>query len=268
MQPLRLAKRIPLLLFLRADSIENHKLYNRSKWLLALEHIIEGLALSGVRLYGVSNSLTEKVVARHHILTPFFARTLRNDISPAKIVEKKNEKISLPLRLGCVGILEPRKNQRFLLEIMKYVSKNQAELFIYGSGPDEISLKVLAEQEKLTDRVHFMGWVDTLDIWMKIDILLMPSFHEGAPNAVLEALASGIPVLASDIPEHREILPECCLLPLGHLEPWRNMIIQDRHSLSNKLSNIELCQRAGADSLYFDWDLLVSKAIINSVSID
>jgi glycosyltransferase involved in cell wall biosynthesis len=262
LQPLHIVKRIPLTLFLRADTLENHKLNKRSRWLRTLEHIIEGLALFHVRLYGVSSSLTEKVVDRHHFFRPLHARTLKNDIQPAKIAVVKTENISLPLRLGCVGVLEPRKNQRFLLELMKSINKDQAILFIYGSGPDESTLKNMAEQENLTDRVHFMGWVETTDIWINIDILLMPSLHEGAPNAVLEALASGIPVLASDIPEHREILPECSLFSINHLESWINMINQDKYNLLEKLSDIKLSQSVGAENLNFDWDQIVSETIL------
>ena len=57
MQPLRIMKQIPSVLFLRADSIKNHELKQRPQWLLKLELYFEGLAIANIRLYGVSDSL-------------------------------------------------------------------------------------------------------------------------------------------------------------------------------------------------------------------
>ena len=255
LQPLRYLKRIPLTLFLRADAIENHKLNNRSRWLLVLEMIIEGLALQGVRLYGVSNTLTNKVVHRHRFLRPLHARTLKNDISQVKIAVVKNETISLPLKLGCVGVLEPRKNQRFLLKLMKSVNKYQAELFIYGVGPNEYLLKEMVEQESShLDGVYFMGWVPTENIWPEINLLLMPSFHEGAPNSVLEALGHAVPVLASDIPEHAEILTENHLIPLGDSLEWERRMKKIINNPDKLLQDLLNEQKALSEHFVFDWE--------------
>src|SRR5262245_873557 len=61
LQPLRYLKRIPLTLFLRADTLENHRYKRRSIYLIKLDSILEGLAIAGVRLYGVSRALTTRV---------------------------------------------------------------------------------------------------------------------------------------------------------------------------------------------------------------
>ena len=202
MQPLRFIKGIPSSLFARADTLENHRLKERSRWLLVLEQWLEGFGIASVRFYGVSDSLTNSITSRHRFFKPKYARTLRNDIK--KWPPRRNSKhhFSFPLRLACVGILEKRKNQHFLLEVFENVDPQKTQLYLYGIGPWETKLKRIAREKRIHTNIHFMGWVETARIWQNVDILLMPSLHEGASNAILEALEIGIPVLASDIPEH------------------------------------------------------------------
>ena len=205
LQPLRIILSIPLALFLRGDAIENHKIKGRNKFLLKLENLIEGYAIYRANLYGVSEAMINVVTQRHSILKPHMIGVIRNDIY--KKINQVKRIYKKPLRMVCVGVLENRKNQSLLLECMQSVSTNNAILYFYGIGPKEEELKELAIKLGVENKVHFEGWVDASIIWPTADLLLQPSMHEGAPNAVLEALAHGVPVLASDIPEHREILP-------------------------------------------------------------
>ena len=264
MQPLRLARRIPLTLFLRADTIENHRIKGRAGWLIALEHLLEGLGITGTRMYGVSETLTRKTIARHRFLRPSRSGVLRNDIvkqhtDPAGTKKTQGRQ---PLRLACVGVLEPRKNQRFLLEVIKGVEAEQAVLHLYGTGPDEQFLQEIVQRENLTDRVLFEGWVPSEEIWPDIDLLLMPSLHEGAPNAVLEAIGHGVPVLASDIAEHREILPEKALLSLDKFTEWAKEVELVFHNPEIQLQNIVREQEVSAQQMMFDWERLITEIII------
>jgi len=166
------------------------------------------------------------------------------------------------LRLACVGVLEPRKNQRFLLEVIKGVEAEQAVLHLYGTGPDEQFLQEIVQRENLTDRVLFEGWVPSEEIWPDIDLLLMPSLHEGAPNAVLEAIGHGVPVLASDIAEHREILPEKALLSLDKFTEWAKEVELVFHNPEIQLQNIVREQEVSAQQMMFDWERLITEIII------
>lgn len=253
LQPLRIIKRIPLTVLLRADTIENHRILGRSSWLIGLERILEGLGIVGTRLYGVSETLTEKTVIRHNFLRPLTSGVLRNDIVVSRIgTTKRKTRIHLPLHLACVGVLEPRKNQQFLLDVMEHVDKKQAQLFLYGVGPDEQLLKNIVVERKLTAKVHFMGWVDAAKIWPAVDLLLMPSLHEGAPNAILEALGQGVPVIASDIPEHNEILPQSCLVAINTVKFLVERICFISGSVEN-LARIVEHQEPCVQQLDFDW---------------
>lgn len=263
LQPLKILRKLPLAVFMRADSIENHKLKGRARWLWRLDLWLEGLAIYDAALYGVSLSLVQTIVSRHKRLRPRLSALLRNDIQPA--TSDNGEKESAPfVRMACVGILEKRKNQTFLLEIMKGIHKDEARLFIYGQGPLEADLRQQLNTLEMADRVFLMGWVDRESLWPQVDLLLMPSLHEGAPNAVLEALARDIPVLASDIPEHREILPPSCLISMADPSSWARQINRVFIDPENRLGELIVRQQPYVKELTFDWDKEVCNDIVNN----
>lgn len=262
LQPIKIFRRIPLTIFLRGDAIEKHKVNGRPSLLVGVEHFLEGLGIAGTRMYGVSEALTNKIIARHRLLRPLKSGVLRNDIVKDLAKLSKTRKVQLPLRLACVGVLEPGKNQQFLLKVMKTMKANQAQLYLYGVGPDEQLLQKTIIEEKLSNRVYFMGWVESDNIWPDIDLLLMPSLHEGAPNAALEAIANCVPVLASDIPEHFEIFSKKSLLPLGKPLRWVKKIEHISHDPKNQLQNLISEQRNATQHLMFDWEQEVIKCIV------
>lgn len=262
-QPLRLIKGIPSSLFIRADTKKNHQLKGRGLWLLVLEQWLEGFGIANVRCYGVSDSLTNSITSRHRFLKPKYSGTLRNDIEkrPPRPIAKQD--FSFPLQLACVGILEKRKNQHFLLEVFENVNPQEAHLYLYGIGPEEKKLKRIVSQKRIHKYVHFMGWVEIHKIWQKIDLLLMPSLHEGAPNSVLEAMAYGVPVLASDISEHREILPDDSLLLLDDPMIWADRLRAIIGDPGHELKKLLDFQGPYANNLTFDWDREICKCILD-----
>ncbi len=79
-------------------------------------------------------------------------------------------------------------------------------LVLFGEGPERDALKGLAVSLGVADRVFFPGWRDNLREWMPaFDIVVHPSAVEGLPNVVLEAMAGGVAVVASDAGGTREI---------------------------------------------------------------
>ena len=84
-------------------------------------------------------------------------------------------------------------------------------LLILGSGPLRPSLERLASELGVADRVHFLGSRPHAEIalWMNIaDVLCLTSRSEGMPNVVMEALASGLPVVATDVGACPELLAD------------------------------------------------------------
>jgi len=262
MQPLRLIKGIPLTLFLRADMIKNHQIKKRPHWIFQTELLIEALAIQGTRLYCVSQTLCDTVVERHRWSHPASSGILRNDI--IKSVNHKSTKPNGPLRLACVGILEKRKNQTFLISLFSRMKTEKILLYLYGTGSEENDLRQQTKDLHVDTVVSFMGWVEGEKIWSDIDVLLFPSLHEGAPNAILEALGHHIPVIASDIPEHREILPPICLLPLSDLDAWQKTLTNLSYDPEIERDKLIKAQLVSVEQLLFDWDEAICSRILNS----
>jgi glycosyltransferase involved in cell wall biosynthesis len=99
--------------------------------------------------------------------------------------------------LACIGRLDAQKGQRYLIEAMADVPETRAVLV--GEGPDRGDLERLSETLGVTDRVTFLGQrSDVPDVLAACDALVLPSLCEGLPLAILEAMAAGKPVIASN----------------------------------------------------------------------
>jgi glycosyltransferase involved in cell wall biosynthesis len=111
-----------------------------------------------------------------------------------------------------VGSLIERKGVACLIEALASgVSATHVEAYLAGEGPQCASLKALAGRGETRDRVHFLGAVakDRVYLWMgAADMLVLPSYSEGRPNVVLEALASGTPVVASAVNGTTELITD------------------------------------------------------------
>jgi len=91
-----------------------------------------------------------------------------------------------------------------LIEVFSCPNNNGNYLIILGSGHQSAALRHLANHHP---SILFRDSVpDVLPYLQAADYFISASSDEGLPNSVLEALASGLPVLLSDIPSHREIL--------------------------------------------------------------
>ena len=109
-----------------------------------------------------------------------------------------------------VGRFSIEKNLPATIEALRQtVAAVDARIVLCGEGPlrDEVVAAVAAAG--LTDRVLMPGFVSNVWSWMKrAAVLVAAGWFEGNPNAVLEAIACGCPVVVSDIPSHRELLDE------------------------------------------------------------
>ena len=105
------------------------------------------------------------------------------------------------LVVGHVGRMVHQKNHRFLLEIFKEISEKRedAVLLLVGIGPLADQLRHHARQLGLENKVIFAGQrFDIPAMLSAMDVFVFPSFHEGMPNTVVEAQATGLPCLIAD----------------------------------------------------------------------
>lgn len=111
-----------------------------------------------------------------------------------------------------VGNLVPQKGLKYLLEAKKHM-KSSVELVIVGDGPLMRELQEIVKTEEITD-VHFTGARrDVEQIMPAADLFVLPSISEGFPITILEAFASGLPAVASDVGGIKELVtPDVGLL--------------------------------------------------------
>jgi len=104
----------------------------------------------------------------------------------------------------CVGRLSPEKGQAGLLLAFAKLRARHPELRLrlVGDGPDRASLESLAKELGLSDAMTFAGRLpeeDTLAEIARAHLLVLPSFMEGLPIVLMEAMAVGVPVVASRV---------------------------------------------------------------------
>lgn len=161
-------------------------------------------------------------------------------------------------RIVTVGRLNRQKNQKMLIQAFKEIIKEFPGyiLEIYGEGPLKKELQHDIDNSILKNKVHLMGaFPDVLDRIYGASLFVLPSLYEGMPNALLEAMCLGIPVISSDCP---------CGGPAEIIENGINGFlfeVNNRQNLVRTMSSVLSLNRA--DKLYLQKN---EKLICNSHS--
>ena len=104
-------------------------------------------------------------------------------------------------RIVTVGSMKPVKNHPFLLKAFAKMDHPDARLMLVGSGEGEASLRALAVDLAIADRVIFAGFhPDPTPFYQTADLFVLSSDYEGFGNVIVEALACGTPVVSTDCP--------------------------------------------------------------------
>jgi glycosyltransferase involved in cell wall biosynthesis len=108
------------------------------------------------------------------------------------------------------GRFSSEKNVERLLDALALVFlRRSARAIFCGDGPLRVAMEQKARDLGIADRCLFLGEVSDVWSWMKsASVLVSVSLFEGEPNAVLEAIACGTPLVLSGIPAHRALVGE------------------------------------------------------------
>jgi glycosyltransferase involved in cell wall biosynthesis len=134
-------------------------------------------------------------------------------------------------KIGVIGRLTEQKGHIELILAMRKVQKvHPVHLLVIGSGPLEIYLKALVEDNSLEDSVHFLGnRKDVMQILPHLDMVVSASLWEGFPTVILEAMSQGVPVIATDISGSCELIESSktgILVPPGDPQSLAQGILQ------------------------------------------
>lgn len=127
---------------------------------------------------------------------------LSNTVSIPKEVIRWNN----PFQVIFLGVLIKRKGVEDLLNAIAILKKTNsigcARFVIAGSGAEEEKLKEQCKKMEIDDRVEFIGWVDgqkKIKLLKESQLLVLPSYNEGLPIAIIEAISYGMPVVSTDV---------------------------------------------------------------------
>ena len=198
-----------------------HNIYRRRKW--HRHRINRFLSRFTDHVVAVSECVKGEIV-RYDCLPPDRVRVIYNGVDPRRFQDQVREgqvKCGLGLPSNCrivgtVGRMTVQKGHELLLEAFAELKGGrELRLLLVGDGPRRPWLEQRTRELGLQDRVCFAGFRrDIYPLLRAMDIFVLPSRWEGLPGAVIEAMATGRPVVASDLPPLREIVssPEIGIL--------------------------------------------------------
>ncbi|MEL6269692.1 MAG: glycosyltransferase [Chloroflexota bacterium] len=159
----------------------------------------------------LTNSLRRELVEEYHITSKghITVLPLGLDLHPFVVAKHKSGKFlrewNLPLDtpiIGHVGRMAPVKNQRLFFDAAKLVLEQNpvAREVLVGEGEDSEMLRNYVKEIGIADKVTFTGWQkDTAAVYADLDVKVISSRNEGTPVTLIEALASGCPVVSTDV---------------------------------------------------------------------
>lgn len=150
--------------------------------------------------------VAKRMKANKNILIPGIGIDV-NKIQENITINKRN--CNDVITLISVGELNKNKNHRVVIESLANFTTKKFKYLICGEGPELESLKKLVTKYRLNDHVHFLGFrTNVLEIVSKADIFVFPSYREGLSVSLMESMALGLPVIASNIRGNRDLIDD------------------------------------------------------------
>jgi glycosyltransferase involved in cell wall biosynthesis len=180
----------------------------KTRAFLAIERT---LARTTTRLVALSDGLVDELATRYRIAPAdrFTVVPLGFDLSPFAAVEQHRGQLRAQLGVGAdvrlvgiVGRMVPVKDHATFVAAAAALAARRPDVHFVFVGGGELLAEVTAaiERHGLTTRTHLIGWSQELPrIYADLDALALSSVNEGTPVALIEAMASGVPVAATAV---------------------------------------------------------------------
>jgi glycosyltransferase involved in cell wall biosynthesis len=227
-------------------------------WNCAMNWLFKQRRLAGLG-YRLSLKLSDFLVtgsetmrqgyAEHYDLNPEKIKVMPNWINLDRFQgQKPKNKNQKSKNFLFVHWLSKRKGADMIVPIIKHFlsdfgkTSGDFKLLVIGDGPYRERLAEEIEENKLEKFIEILGAISNKDIieyYNNADILIMPSMEEGFPRVLLEAMATGVPYVASDVGAVREISPETAqrfLVKSGDAEMFA-------HKIENLISDKEVYEK-------------------------
>ena len=192
-------------------------------------------------------------------------------VIPNPIFEPPKYKVeysSSPKNIITVGRLDAIKDQKTLIQAFANLLKHHLylTLTIYGEGPERKSLEALIQSLNLQSKVKLAGTITHVqEALLEADLFIFPSRYEGFPNALAEAMAVGLPVIASNVTGNVDLVQDKKngrLFPVGDVQALTNLALE-------LLNDPTQCQMLGTqarrvsedfkpETIFARWDALIA----------
>lgn len=139
-------------------------------------------------------------------------KTIYNGVDDRKFIPK-NKKLSENLKLICSARLIKRKGQYTLIEAISNLKKQGIPIFVdfVGNGDEREAYIKYAKDKDVSEQIIFSAYVPREKMpekYQSADVFVLPSFNEGMSNALLEAMACGLPAVVTDVGGTEELVDE------------------------------------------------------------
>lgn len=175
---------------------------------------------------------------------------IHNGIDINNFKPNRNKKISdkFIITPGASRVTK-RKGLEFLIKAVKQLLPKYPNILlkIMGDGDEKENLIILVKKLNLKNNVQFLGRIpreETVGYYQEANVFILPSFNEGMSNAMLEALATGLPIIATETGGTKELVTEGIngfVVAMGSREDLAERI-------ERLISNPELCEKMSQES--------------------
>lgn len=201
---------------------------NRADLILAANRETLNYLSSLVRDKSKCRLLTENGIMESKICTPSF------------ITKEKNDTVNILW----AGRFIYRKGLKFLLETLSLVKSNRSfKLLLVGNGPEEDSLKKLASELGIEDKVIFYGripYTKMKELYLSSDFFVFPSLRETTGTVLFEAMSNGLPVISFNQNGADLLINEKCGIKVNINQPLDDIKISFAAAIKQLIENDEL----------------------------
>jgi len=178
-----------------ASAFKKHSLLNRMR-----VRVAKNVITYASRVRVVSEKIKQQIIEKYRTETPISVLPIFVDLTRFREGTQSKKDCSWK-RVLFVGRLEKEKRPEYALSTLKYLMDKgmDARLTVVGEGNLEHSLKEMAQNLGVFERVTFAGHQDPLMYYKDADVLLVPSLYEGYGLVIAEAVASGTAVISTSV---------------------------------------------------------------------
>jgi glycosyltransferase involved in cell wall biosynthesis len=216
--PAALVNRTPIkVVTLHASPIPSGQTKILSKLMLYLGIAYQMLKISKTYLIAVSKDIYDSHKKVRNI-NPFCMEVIHNgiDIEEIRTHEPTLKRYDIGINesdflIGIIGRIDKNKGHIYLIKAAKkLISEGKSiKVVIIGEGALQNDLKAYCTLNQLGRNIHFLGFKkNIIDFLYLIDVLVISSLHEGIPYILLEAMAIGVPVIATDVGGIPEVIKD------------------------------------------------------------